>query len=455
MHLSRRLGAVGAAAVLALASMAVFVAPVAATDVDTDAEFRAAWADSEETLITLTADITLTCTDQPERASDTDIVIEGGSFMLLQPCEDDDALHASGGGNVTVRNLNIVGTSLSDDGIDTEAHIILESARVASFAENGLETDGPVTISGGSAVEGNGDFGIDAGGEVTVSSSVVSDNVDVGVWSGDEADVWIIGSTISGNGGDGVNAGAEAIAIQSTIVGNGFGPQVVDESEGARTTSDIGVLGKIGGGGLDGSSVLLDNSTVVDNASFGAFADVDINSFFTTISGNEINLATPQSPQTIHLFASVVIEPTAFNCLGPVVDEGFNFVDDDSCSPVAANAADPMLGALAFNGGQTETRLPAAGSPLVDGVPQPSCEKTSEDQRGIHRPQQAACDIGSVEVLGATTPTSPSATPAASELPDTASSRSSMTTGGLAVLLSVVFVASLGGLSVARVRTRR
>jgi hypothetical protein len=453
MPLSRRLGAVGAATLLALTTLALTVAPVAATDVDTDAELRAAWADAAETLITLTDDITLACTDQPERDSDTDIVIEGGGFTLTQPCENDDALHATGGGNVTVRSLVLTGNPLSDDGIDTEARITLESSSVTGFAENGLETDGPVDITG-SFVTDNGSFGIESEAEVLVTSSVVADNGEVGVWSGDEDDAIVVTSTISGNGGNGVDSGVDAVAIDSTIVGNGFGPIKQQEPAGARTSGGPGVLGLVGGGGLVGDSVHLDNSTVVDNNGFGASSGVDIVSLYSTVSGNGINLVNFQ-PKTIHLFASVVIEPETANCIGTVADEGFNFVDDDSCSPVAMSTADPMLGALAFNGGQTDTRLPGTGSPLIDGVPLASCGKVSTDQRGIARPQGGGCDIGSVEVQ-ASAPSTPGATPGptpvAGELPDTSLP---VTAGILAMVLSVVLVGSVIALAAVRVRQQR
>ena len=62
-----------------------------------------------------------------------------------------------------------------------------------------------------------------------------------------------------------------------------------------------------------------------------------------------------------------------------------------------AVGADPLLGALAANGGAGQTHLPAAGSPLVDAGDL-GCSAT--DQRGTSTPQGAFCDIGSVEVVG-------------------------------------------------------
>ena len=58
---------------------------------------------------------------------------------------------------------------------------------------------------------------------------------------------------------------------------------------------------------------------------------------------------------------------------------------------------DPVLGALANNGGPTQTLLPLTGSPLLDAIPPASCG-AAVDQRGITRPQGTGCDIGAVEV---------------------------------------------------------
>ncbi len=58
--------------------------------------------------------------------------------------------------------------------------------------------------------------------------------------------------------------------------------------------------------------------------------------------------------------------------------------------------ADPLLGSLADNGGFTQTIALDPASPAVDAGNNASCPAT--DQRGISRPQGAACDMGSYEV---------------------------------------------------------
>lgn len=62
--------------------------------------------------------------------------------------------------------------------------------------------------------------------------------------------------------------------------------------------------------------------------------------------------------------------------------------------------ADPLLNALADNGGFTATMLPMAASPAIDAG---DCAggQPATDQRGVARPLGPACDIGAVEVIPA------------------------------------------------------
>jgi len=57
--------------------------------------------------------------------------------------------------------------------------------------------------------------------------------------------------------------------------------------------------------------------------------------------------------------------------------------------------SDPLLGALANNGGFTQTMRLGAGSPAIDTGKDIGCPAT--DQRGVTRPQGSHCDIGAFE----------------------------------------------------------
>ena len=104
---------------------------------------------------------------------------------------------------------------------------------------------------------------------------------------------------------------------------------------------------------------------------------------------------------------SVVAQPVgAVNCTSfdtPATDGGYNFSDDDSCGFTAATSNvktpnDPVLGALANNGGPTQTLLPLTGRPLLDAIPPCVLRCRHQPAGGITRPQGTGCDIGAVEV---------------------------------------------------------
>jgi hypothetical protein len=63
--------------------------------------------------------------------------------------------------------------------------------------------------------------------------------------------------------------------------------------------------------------------------------------------------------------------------------------------PPNSSPIDPRLGPLVDNGGPTRTHALLLGSPAIDAASTPDCPTT--DQRGVLRPQGAACDIGSYE----------------------------------------------------------
>ncbi|HZY41745.1 MAG TPA: choice-of-anchor Q domain-containing protein, partial [Anaerolineae bacterium] len=56
---------------------------------------------------------------------------------------------------------------------------------------------------------------------------------------------------------------------------------------------------------------------------------------------------------------------------------------------------DPVLGALANNGGFTQTHSLLAGSPAIDTGTNTGCPAT--DQRGAVRPAGVRCDVGAFE----------------------------------------------------------
>ncbi len=84
---------------------------------------------------------------------------------------------------------------------------------------------------------------------------------------------------------------------------------------------------------------------------------------------------------------------------------GYNLDSDGTCVTDGVDnnltSADPGLGPLQDNGGDTETHALLDGSPALDVIPvvSSSCNNSGvvTDQRGISRPQGNNCDIGAVE----------------------------------------------------------
>ncbi|WP_330113878.1 choice-of-anchor Q domain-containing protein [Streptomyces sp. MUM 178J] len=75
---------------------------------------------------------------------------------------------------------------------------------------------------------------------------------------------------------------------------------------------------------------------------------------------------------------------------------GHNIDSDGSCRLAAEGdlpSRPALLGPLADNGGPTDTHALLPGSPALDAAAH--CSAT--DQRGVSRPQGAACDIGAYE----------------------------------------------------------
>jgi predicted outer membrane repeat protein len=293
-------------------------------------------------------------------------------------------------GDILVVRSHIDGNTTDGDGgaiyTDEDGDVTVIDSTV-----NGSTADGP----------GGGIFTLD--GDVTVINSTINGNRadDRGGAISGEADVTIINSTIARNAavahvGGGIWARSDLYVANSTISNN--------YAEGQ------------GGGILAAGTVGLVNSTVIDNtapvaANIGA--GERLQAFGSIIGPANVDFSGAQLP------------PTKTNCELPAAQSfGHNFVSDGSCGLSGATdtiGALPELGPLDGNGGMGETRLPNAGSPVIDGIPAGECgfppfgdvlegeqhleglvedraTLMTRDQRGISRPQGAGCDIGSVEV---------------------------------------------------------
>jgi predicted outer membrane repeat protein len=374
--LRHRVVAVVALAGLMTALIVVGATPGVAVSVESEAAFRAAWANAAETRIELEDDITLRCPGGVAiRNSAIPLALDGNGHTIRQTCANNGVLQQDGVGALTLRRVKITGgqAPAGSDGGGLQSN--------ASFAVD------HVTVTGNSAGRGGG--GVHAGntGTFTVTESTISNNR-----SGTEA-----------GGGIAIGGGGAVVTItRSTVSGN---------TAGAESGGGISV----GGGG---STLTLTNSTVTANSAprGGGISALGIALVYATVVDNSAPTGANVSifaGGTHTSFATVIGLPQGgANCaftLSGFVSAGYSFEHAGNTCGFGSgpgdvvNGPNPRLEELADNGGPTRTRLPDENSPLVDAIPDHDCRDdgasgVGTDQRGVERPQDDRCDIGAVEV---------------------------------------------------------
>src|SRR5450759_2255420 len=172
-----------------------------------------------------------------------------------------------------------------------------------------------------------------------------------------------------------------------------------------------------GGGGIfNNGTATITNSTFSGNSAAGSFgAGIYTNSGTLTITNSTIsgNSATGgfgagvynTGGGTVTLRNTILANNTSGgNCGGAININGGNNIDDGvTCGWGSAfgskSSTPPLLGALANNGGPTQTFALLTGSPAIDGVTSnPPNSAPLTDQRGIPRPQGPRYDIGAFEL---------------------------------------------------------
>lgn len=187
-----------------------------------------------------------------------------------------------------------------------------------------------------------------------------------GLWNGGLAT--LRGVTLSGNKATGVGGGQFAGAMA-----NG----------GSASLENVTVSGNVGdpGGIHNGGPLRLTNVTINHNT--GGI-------FNCTACGGTVRAANTIVADSGFIFN--------INCYGAIVSLGHNLDDGTGCGFTASGDlqnASPVLGPLARSVGRTRTHALLAGSQAPDAGDSALCPAT--DQRGVRRPQGAACDIGAHE----------------------------------------------------------
>jgi predicted outer membrane repeat protein len=263
---------------------------------------------------------------------------------------------------------------------------------VTITTDSPLSLNNSITIDGANRVTitGNGNtslFVVESGASVQLTGLTIQDGAATlggGIYVSEGGTLALNNSTVTSNtasfAGAGIFNDGTATLTNSTFSANtgpDFGGGIFNE--GTLTMSNSTVSGnsstQLGGGISIGSgTATMTNITVSNNTSlYGGGISAD---YTTTISGSIVAGNTQRN------FFDIFGPVTRLFCLG--------------------DASTLNLGALANNGGPTQTILPGPGSTAINGIPCSDAPQT--DQRGLIRPDPASaasaspCDVGAVEV---------------------------------------------------------
>ncbi len=295
-----------------------------------------------------------------------------------------------------------------------------------------------VVISGNNTVRV---FYVEDAGNLTLDTITVQNGKAGGAGDGGGVENYgtlrVINSTFSGNSashdGGGIYSFGDAVTVtNSTFSGNsaardcgGIGTWYLGTVTVTNSTLSGNSSTRLGGGICNNGTLTVTNSTLSGNSApsgGGIYSDSTVTVTNSTLSGNSassIGGGIWNNSGTLYLAGTILDTGTSGdNCygIGVMIDNGYNLSDDGSCGFTGTgsqNNATLNLGALANNGGSTQTHLPDVGSIIVDLIPDGTtisnngmsytCNQTGEvldtDQRGQPRPATAGrrCDAGAVE----------------------------------------------------------
>jgi hypothetical protein len=264
----------------------------------------------------------------------------------------------------------------------------------------GICTVGPMTVSG-SVVTGNTAAGGDSSGP-----GRAGDGEGGGIFCYNNCVVSVEAATISGNTARAGNASAKdgigGYASGGGVIqnwGGGAGTRTYVNCTISGNTTQGGTGGMAdsctrGGGIWETSSATFVNCTVAQNRAAGRFQE----------GGGLYSAAAPGEGPVIK--NCVFVQNAAASgpdLRGHVRSQDFNLIGSaNGHTPTGATGQnivgqDAKLGPLADNGGLTQTHALLAGSPAIDRSPADACPVPT-DERGVHRPQGANCDVGAYEL---------------------------------------------------------
>lgn len=163
-----------------------------------------------------------------------------------------------------------------------------------------------------------------------------------------------------------------------------------------------------GGAIHSNAPVTIVNSTIAHNSSETGPAAIGVNNLLTIRSSAVVSNRSEAAGSAGAAAIELTLRDSIFadnrnatglrNCSsGTPTSLGGNVSDDDTCGTGATDKpnVNPLLGTLALHGGTTKLYDLLPGSPAIDAASQ--CPAL--DQRGVARPQGAACDSGPYEFV--------------------------------------------------------
>jgi hypothetical protein len=199
------------------------------------------------------------------------------------------------------------------------------------------------------------------------------------------------GGGAGGDGGGGTPPGDDGPAGQGGNGGDAYGGGIHGFSPGFPMINDT-VAGNAATGGAFGQG---DPAGTLGNGEGGGIESGGFTLANTVVADNTVNIGDPLGPDC---FSTAI------------VTHGDNLIGNgSSCSGISNGdgqgdqvGVDPMLGALAANGGSTQTMALEPGSPAIGAASATTCEASPVndlDERGFLRDASArgACDIGAYD----------------------------------------------------------
>ena len=345
-------------------------------------------------------------------------LLDAGTSLLLSNAtitgntgaEFGGGVYAPAGTSVIVQNGGVISNNTASYGGGIYADTTTVTVTGAGSAVTGNAGDGfgtgiyalhtPVSFQAGAVVSNNiGTNGRGSGIYLNQSSTLTADQ-----------------TTISGNteGGIFIETGTTVTLSNSTVSSNMGSGGIINYGTATITNSTLSGNSSGGGGGIyNYGSLTMTNSTLFGNSSsnYGGGLQNDGTATLTnsTLSGNSASRSGGglANSGALNLYNSIVANSTGGDCVplsSGTLNAQYSLIMDGSCgvtSGVNGNqTGNPLLGALANNGGLTLTMALQTGSPAINtGNNALIPGGVSYDQRGTGylRIHNGTVDMGAYE----------------------------------------------------------